>query len=182
MSVTELRARHEARVEELVRAALEWRPAGDDRWDALLSGLGLKPMSAEQRLRLFQSSRTQLRGALPVELRGALEVIREHSSRALRALDVADDEDARARFERELEAFVDRELGAYIDRTRPTTTVSSIFANARSTTVTFGGAKDQLKARRCRTCGAARPEGTDLRRCAFCGQDLFKHGRDEGAP
>ncbi len=182
MSLSELRARHQARLEELLRAALAGRPQGDDRWDAVLLGLRLTPPAAEQRLALLQTSRTQLRGALPVEVRRALEVIREDAFVALRGLKTAEDAEDRARFEEELASFVDRALRDYIDQTRPVASVSGIFANARSTTVTYGDAKDQVKARRCQTCGAARPDGSDLRTCAFCGQAFFKAAREEDAP
>jgi hypothetical protein len=57
--------------------------------------------------------------------------------------------------------------------TRPKVTAGSIFANAQQTSVRLGDDKEAVKTKKCASCGAARPEGTDLKICAFCGKDFF---------
>lgn len=56
---------------------------------------------------------------------------------------------------------------------KPKVTTASIFANAQLTSVRLGDEKEAVKTRKCASCGAARPEGTDLKLCAFCGKDFF---------
>lgn len=166
------------RVQEAVTLASQSTPAGDPRWDAFLTGLGLAPPTATERLAVQLQGMPNLKGALPIELRSALGVLRRQFERELRqlaaSLESTEDLLEIAALERELSSLVDREIQQYLEHCRPKATVSSIFANARRTTASMGAAvKNTFKALRCRVCGAARPEGTELHVCAYCGSDFF---------
>jgi hypothetical protein len=167
------------RVRATVAAAQQARVGDDPGWDAFLTALGLTPLPAEERLAIQRQGVPNLRGALPIELRQALAEVGRQTEEALARLGDAgagDDDALAARLEAlqgELARFVDRELRDYLDKARPMATVASIFANAQATALRLGDAKESVKTKKCPACGAARPEGTNLRACAFCGTDLF---------
>jgi len=175
--------RLQTRVREVVGKALQSRVGEDPSWDGFLVGLGLKPLAAARRLELSSQGVPNLKGALPIEVRKALDAIRRQSERDLEPLveeltgpGTDDDGDAEGcidRLRRDLAELVDREMQEYLVKCRPKVTLSSIFANAQMTSVRLGDAAPDVKARKCTCCGAARPEGTDLRSCAFCGNDFF---------
>jgi hypothetical protein len=180
-----LEERLRARAQEVVDKAMAAHVGEDPSWDAFLLGLKLKPLVAALRLEILQQGVPNLRGALPVEVRRAFEAIRREGERDLRPLmeelkavdaqggDVGDVEARIDKLRHELEALVDREMREYLAKCRPKITVSSIFANAQMTSVRMGDDKDGVKTKKCGCCGAARPEGTDLKTCAFCGNDFF---------
>jgi hypothetical protein len=151
-----------SRVREVAGTALECRAGGDPRWDALLRSLGLEPPRESQRLALLAAAPLR-RGVLPVELRAALEALKEAIERD------APGPELRA----ELAGLVEREMTEYLRRVRPPQGLAGIFANAQATTIRHADTQDGVATRKCDACGAARPEGTDLRKCAYCGGDLF---------
>jgi hypothetical protein len=74
----------------------------------------------------------------------------------------------------ELDTFVDRTLLKYVAAAQPPKRVmGGIFANAQATAVRLGDAGSQVSALKCSCCGAARPAGSDLAVCTFCGQQLL---------
>jgi hypothetical protein len=115
------------------------------------------------------------RGALPLELRSVLEAIRGYTARLLAALSqrLPDGNPEVDRLRTELDSFVDQVMRDFTAKVRPAPTVAGIFANAQRTTTRFAEVRDGVRTKKCPLCGAARPEGTDLRACAFCGQSLF---------
>lgn len=134
--------------------------AGDEaRWEEVVRSLGLTPLTAEQRGFIRKAGVPKLKGVLPVELRVALEAIRAQ---------VAQEEDPM-----ELKTFVDREMLRYIAAAQPPKAVmGNIFANANASAVRMASA-DGISALKCGCCGAARPAGSDLRTCTFCGNALL---------
>jgi len=162
-------ARFVARAQAAVQMALQSRVEGDPAWDSFLASLGLAPGTCEERLALQRQGVPNLKGALPVELRQALQAIRGEVLRGLGPL-----EDAPLRLK--LDTLLDREVREYLNQCRPRVTLKGIFANAQATTVRLGDAPDTVKALTCRCCGAARPENSNPRVCAFCGADLFAGG------
>jgi hypothetical protein len=134
------------------------------RWDALVRELSLTPLTPPQRSAIRSAGVPKLKDVLPVELRVVLEAIRARLAQQPGAAALA----------MELETFVDRELLRYVAAAQPPkAAVAGIFANAQRTSVRSGGAGDSVSALRCSCCGAARPAGSDLRVCTFCGAALL---------
>jgi hypothetical protein len=134
------------------------------KWDALVRSLGLTPLTDEQRQFIRRSGVPKLKGVLPVELRVVLEAVRSK----IVALPGA------AKIQTDLEVFVEREMLRFIAAAQPPKAVmGNIFANAQQSAVRLGAAADAVMALKCGCCGAARPAGSDLRSCAFCGNALF---------
>ncbi|HYH15895.1 MAG TPA: hypothetical protein VD794_11770 [Flavisolibacter sp.] len=52
--------------------------------------------------------------------------------------------------------------------------LSSILGNALASSQKFETAGSGVETRKCSSCGAARPEGTDLSTCDYCGFEFFK--------
>jgi hypothetical protein len=50
--------------------------------------------------------------------------------------------------------------------------LAQILANSRATTARFDTVKAAVEIKLCKVCGAARPEGTDLKQCDYCGNEL----------
>jgi ribosomal protein L40E len=50
--------------------------------------------------------------------------------------------------------------------------LAQILANSQTTTVKVDAVKAAVEIKVCKICGAARPDGTDLRKCEYCGNDL----------
>jgi hypothetical protein len=170
-----------ARIRATTDAALKARVGEDPAWDGVLDALGIAPLVPEERLAIQRQGVPNLRGALPVEVRHALAAIAMTGEAELNAIeaDLASSTWASATddklhdLRRELAHFVERELRDYLNKARPMANVASIFANAQMTAVRLGDAKESVKTKKCPACGAGRPDGSDLRACAFCGTDLF---------
>ncbi|MHB8872766.1 MAG: hypothetical protein ACYC8T_03670 [Myxococcaceae bacterium] len=162
-------ARFAARLRSTLTLAESSGVGGGPEWDGHLASLGLTPMTFEQRLAVQRQGVANLKGALPVEVRRALQAVRDEELKGLVGLD-----DASLRLK--LDTTIERELRDYLNRCRPRASLGSIFANAQATTVRLGEVKDQVAVLKCRCCGAARPDGSNLRVCAFCGAELFGEG------
>lgn len=148
-------------VEQANRLALSSDEPG---WDTFVRSLGLTPPTAEQRAFIRASGVPKLKGMLPVELRVVLEAIRA------RFVEQASTESMKT----DLLVLVDREMLRFVAAAQPPKSVlPGIFANAQRTSVRQGPQGDSINAQRCTCCGAARPAGSDLRSCTFCGQSFF---------
>jgi hypothetical protein len=154
----------QAHLDAWVDRAFSTALAGDGpQWDALVRELGLVPLTAEQRQAIRATGVPKLKGVLPVELRVALEKVRLQASSLPGA----------AAVKTELSTFVDRTLLKYVSAAQPAkAAVAGIFANAHRTAVRSSGA-DSVSALKCGCCGAARPAGSDLAVCTFCGNRLL---------
>ena len=134
-----------------------------EKWDRLVLELGLVPLNAGQRQAIRATGVPKLKGVLPVELRVVLEKVRAQVS-GLPGAEV---------LKTELSTFVDRTLLKYVSAAQPAkAAVAGIFANAHRTAVRSSGA-DSVSALKCSCCGAARPAGSDLAVCTFCGNRLL---------
>jgi len=51
----------------------------------------------------------------------------------------------------------------------------NILGNALSSSSKYEAAKSGVETLTCGSCGAARPEGTDLNTCDYCGFEFFKN-------
>lgn len=54
--------------------------------------------------------------------------------------------------------------------------LANILGKAMVSSVKYDQQEPALETRKCGGCGAARPEGTDLSTCDFCGFEFFKKG------
>ena len=52
--------------------------------------------------------------------------------------------------------------------------LASILGNALASSKKYDTAGSGVETRKCTNCGAARPEGTDLSACDYCGFAFFK--------
>ena len=133
-------------------------------WDGLGRELGLSPLTVAQREAIRSAGAPKLKGVLPVELRVVLEAVRGQVAQLPGAKEMTT----------ELEVFVDRQLLKYVAAAQPPkAAVAGIFANANRTAIRLGPGGDSVSALKCGCCGAARPAGSDLAVCTFCGNKLL---------
>ena len=158
---------------------------GDPAWDAVLSQLGIPPLSREERARHVAEGPKRLRGALPLEVRTAIGVVEERARAALRPLDFSanppEEETVVRSIEQKLMNLVEGTMKDMLARVSPPApTTSSIFANAKATTPNYAamGVKAGATQMKCTTCGAPRKPGADgaavndgaaIAPCAYCG-------------
>lgn len=50
----------------------------------------------------------------------------------------------------------------------------NILGNAMDSSIKYGETQSGLETRKCSSCGAARPEGSALSTCDYCGFQFFK--------
>jgi len=61
------------------------------------------------------------------------------------------------------------------DQPKPiASSLANILGKAMASSVKFDQQRPAVETRKCGGCGAARPEGTDLSACDFCGFEFFK--------
>jgi hypothetical protein len=154
----------QVKLQGLIDRAFAAALAGDEpRWDEVVRAQGLTPLTVEQRALIRKAGVPKLKGVLPVELRVVLEAIRAQISLEPGAHALA----------MELKTFVDRELLRYVAAAQPPkAAMGNIFANAHASAVRMASA-DGISALRCSCCGAARPAGSELHTCSFCGAALL---------
>ena len=147
---------------------------GDASWDALLAELGVPALPVDERRRHVQEGPKRVRGALPIEVRRAIEAIETRARAALRTLDHQGVDDAALEpIERSLVGLVDAILRDHLRATGPAITTASIFANAMATTPTaYAGVGPSLSTLKCTTCGGPRRAGGELAPCPYCGGSL----------
>jgi hypothetical protein len=151
---------------------------GDSRWFELLGELGIAPLAAHERERHLREGSPRRRGALPIEVRWAIESVEKRARAWLweidRAMPTEHGDECIRPIEHELVGMVERTIRAHLAATAPAVTTSSIFANARNTTPSYAqmGKKAGLEEVTCRTCGAPRVSAGDLGRCTYCGGEL----------
>jgi hypothetical protein len=158
---------------------------GGPAWDRLLGELGVEPPSTDQRLQALSTNVPLSKGPVPAEVRKALEKLRADLSVEVERFRAALDQNPGAadatqdeqleELDRRLASFVDAEVKRYIAAVRPAPAAAGIFANALATTPSYAADRQGagVETKMCGTCGAARPAGTDLRTCDFCGGSLF---------
>ena len=176
-----LRAEFVERLDALATQAQAAPAGGGGDWGGVLHEHGVEPMAhtgAEQAVACgFQPTR----GALPVELRKVFVAVREAFARRTAALTEqlrADGAPANVlhqlgKLGGEMDAIVDERMAAYVESIRPATTLGGIFANAAASSLRVAQVQSGTTTKKCKCCGAARLEGTDMRECAFCGMPLF---------
>lgn len=159
---------------------------GDAAWDAVLSQLGIVPLSAAERARHVAEGPKRTKGALPLEVRNAIGTVEERARAALRPLDFAaesaEEEGVVRAVEQKLMNLVDDTMKEILKRVSPppVSATASIFANARATTPKYGGEATKAGATqmKCTSCGAPRKPGADgggindgakIEPCAYCG-------------
>jgi hypothetical protein len=158
------------RLQLLLDVARKSPVGGGPQWDAVLRSLSVRALTGEERAAYLATSTPLARGALPIEVRGALVAL-ETSFRAALA-NVDRDDQARDPLERELRDFIERELRHYISAIRPSAGVSRIFQNARNTTTRYDKAGAGVSMMRCSICGASRANDAQAA-CSFCGTSFY---------
>jgi hypothetical protein len=151
---------------------------GDPAWDALLAELGIEPLPPAERRRHLTEGARRAKGALPIEVRWAIEKI-ESSARAwLWEIDKAMPTEHGDKYirpvEHRLQGLVEETVRSHLAQTAPAATTASIFANARATTPNYSamGAKAGIEETKCKTCGGPRRHTGDLGACDYCGAQL----------
>lgn len=149
---------------------------GDATWDAILREHGVSPLPPQERQRHIKEGPRRSRGALPIEVRWAIEAVYKRSREASRALDLRVETPEEQRIvdgiERRLVNLVEETTHAHLQRvTPPANTTASIFANARATTPNYSamGAAAGLSQMKCKSCGAPRKSTEEIGACGYCG-------------
>ncbi len=151
---------------------------GDARWNDLLTELGVTPLSPSERERHLREGPRRSRGALPIEVRWAIEAVDKRARSWLWDIDRAMRTEHGDRYIRPIEhklyGMVEETIRAHLSATVVAVTTSSIFANARATTPSYAhlGKKAGLEEVKCKTCGAPRIRTGELGPCAYCGGEL----------
>jgi hypothetical protein len=165
--------------ERVLSAGTSCALGGDGRWFELLAELGVTPLPEGERERHLREGSKRARGALPIEVRWAIESVEKRARGWLWEIDKSmptEYGDAYVRpIEQKLHGMVERTVRAHLAATAgAVVTTSSIFANARNTTPSYAqmGKKAGLEEVSCRTCGAPRARAGDLGRCTYCGGEL----------
>jgi hypothetical protein len=169
-------------VEVMSRRVLEQGVAsalgGDPAWDALLTELGVRPQPPEERRRHLTEGAQRARGALPIEVRWAIETVDKSARAWLWEIDRAMPAEFGDKYIRPIEhrliGLVDETVRAHLAQTVAAPTTASIFANARATTPKYSsmGTKAGIEETKCKTCGGPRRHTGDLGPCDYCGAQL----------
>jgi len=151
---------------------------GDPAWDALLAELGVRALPPAERQRHLTEGSRRARGALPIEVRWAIETVEKLARGWLWEIDRAMPTDYGDKYIRPIEhrllGLVDETVRAHLAQTAPPVTTASIFANARATTPNYAslGTKAGVETTKCKTCGGPRRHTGDLGPCDYCGAQL----------
>jgi hypothetical protein len=152
---------------------------GDGRWFQLLAELGIAPLPPDERDRHLREGSKRARGALPIEVRWAIETVEKRARAWLWEIDKAMPTEYGDQYirpiEHKLHGMVEETVRAHLSATAvAAVTTESIFANAKSTTPSYAhmGKKAGLEEVTCKTCGAPRVRAGDLGRCTYCGGEL----------
>ena len=177
--MTKLRKEFLSKVEECVAMARTMKPEDSETWDNYLKSLSITPLASEDRKQRYSLNETIHTGALPVELRNALDV---HSNAIRQTMNTYKTEFGQQdwwndRVEKPFLKVVDeipqQTLMEYIGAVRLDST--TILKNAAD--VSYGyfdkTVQSNSKSHLCPTCRAARPSESDLTTCSFCGTPLF---------
>jgi hypothetical protein len=170
-------------VETMSRRVLEQGVAsalgGDPAWDALLAELGVTPLPPAERQRHLKEGARRSRGALPIEVRWAIERIEKSARAWLWEIDKAMPTEHGDQYirpvEHQLQGLVDETVRQHLAQTAlVANTTASIFANARASTPNYSamGAKAGIEETKCKTCGGPRRHTGDLGPCDYCGAQL----------
>lgn len=177
--ISKLRKEFQSKIEECVALARTVKQDESESWDSYLKNLSVTPITKEDRKERYALNESIRTGALPVELRSALD---RHSATILQTMNSLKNEFGHHewwsdRVEKPFLKVVDdmpqQTLMEYIGAVQLDST--TILKNAAD--VSYGyfdttvqtGSKSHL----CPTCRAARPAETDLTTCSFCGSPLF---------
>ena len=148
-------------IASVVHLALSCPAGGDARWDALLVGLGVDKLAADERARHLREGPGQSRGALLLELRWTLARVVEPLCEHM------DDPHV-------LRTAAEQAVRDYVSAVKPKVTTSSIFANAFAGIATSPGrisGSAEAAADRCGCCGAPRQDRSS-NSCRYCGETL----------
>jgi hypothetical protein len=169
-------------VEVMSRRVLEQGVAsalgGDPAWDALLAELRVRPLAPAERQRHLTEGARRAKGALPIEVRWAIETIEKSARAWLWEIDKAmptEYGDTHIRpIEHMLQGLVDETVRQHLAQTAAAATAASIFANARATTPNYSamGTKAGIEETKCKTCGGPRRHTGNLGPCDYCGAQL----------
>ena len=152
-------------------------------WHAYLNELIIAQVSNVQREAAKASGLPLPKVAFPSEYRAVLELLKTNTKPELHKLqqEVKDDFDADDLLDefvrRKFSSLIDDELGKYLEKSKPSVSVSDIFANASTSmnkySVQEKDAGDKSYSIKCKTCGAARLEEDQYDSCFYCGSPLF---------
>jgi hypothetical protein len=143
---------------------------GDATWDALMREHGVEPLSREERHKHVTEGAKRSKGALPIEVRMVITSIYDRAREVARKMEITTDS---RKIDQRLYSLVDEVTRAHLQRVTPAApTTSSIFANARATTPSYGGGvKAGLNQMKCTMCGGPR-RSEELGPCVYCGGTL----------
>lgn len=165
----------------IVDTAKEGYGSQQSHWLNIKQSYGIKDaMTSHRDQILSQNNQTHQTGALPLEVRNVLKAFKSRTRRELKEKyakvetlnDIGKAVDLEQRLDTVktlLEKVTENYTVKYIKSIRPPLTSMSIFANALGTTKGFEKEKSHAITRKCHTCGAGRPAGTDLSTCDYCG-------------
>lgn len=176
-----LRGELKLRVDQTLAAAAKAIPDQEDEWDAYMRAQEVVPKSSDERIQLLALKEERSKGALPIEVRLVLE---KHKLAVIQKLSEIKTEYGSKEWWSRVEAPADKVINEFIDESikryigemnRTSVSSRNIFANAMKTTPKYFTQvhKAGTKSEKCPTCMAARPEGSDLKTCAFCGSVIF---------
>ncbi len=176
-----LRKEFQSKIEECVTLARNVHPDENDAWDNYLKSLTITPMPMEERKQRFNLNSTIRTGALPIELRSAIEFLTNAIKQKLETYknEFGHQDWWNARVEKPFLMVVEdvqqKTLDEYIGAVRSDSASTTILQNAAE--VSYGyfdtTVRSGSKSHQCPACRAARPADTDLTICSFCGTPLF---------
>jgi|GEM_PF-5173422 len=180
--VSALRTRLQSGIETCLINARESRAGASEKWNAYLMAMSVEPLGEADRSKRYQLNEEAQQGALPVEVRAALDqLVRQ----MLTEMDVYKEKYGHEPWwERRVEKPIrqlasdlhKQSLDDYISLMRNQNATSRILENAAQVSYGFKEyfQKQEAKSYLCPTCRAARPADGDLNVCYFCGTSLFQ--------
>lgn len=152
-------------------------------WHAFLNELNINQVTSAQREAAKSTGLPIPKVAFPSEYRAVLELLKANTNPELKLLQekVKDDFDADDLLDefvrRKYDSLIDDELGKYLEKSKPSVSVTDIFANASTSmnkySVQEKDTGDKSYSLKCKTCGAARLEEDQYDNCFYCGSPLF---------
>ena len=176
-----LRKEFQSNIESCITLARNARQDENGEWDDYLKSLAITPISADDRKQRYDLNPTIQTGALPLELRMAVEC---HVNTIRQTMNTYKNEfghhdwwtmRVETPFLKVVNDVQHQTLSDYIGSVQSESLATTILQNAGQ--VSYGyfetTVRPTSKSHQCPACRAARPAETDLTTCSFCGSSLF---------
>jgi len=155
-------------------------PGENKEWADYMSSQGATPKTGEERKELLTLKEETHKGALPIEVRMVFDKHKATASEKLQEWKRQyGQEEWWPRVEtpahKIMDDFIQDGIKKYLGETSKSVSTKTIFSNSTLTTPKYYTQVYQAgtKSEKCPTCMAARPAGTELTTCAFCGSPIF---------